>query len=138
MESLFEKLSGHYADGTPVSAVPTQQREIKSIQDHLERLLNTRKGMLIHMPEYGLSDVSGLFRRLPASAEELMVEIQEVITRFEPRLSSIRVSIGEFEPGSSRISFRISAVTTRNGRITIDSSFFPTGRGQVRISGTHG
>ena len=47
-ESLFEKLSNQYADGTPLAAVPRERRHVKSICDHLSRLLNTREGTLAH------------------------------------------------------------------------------------------
>jgi len=46
-EGFFEKLSGRFSDGALISSVPSEKRRLKSIDDHLSRLLNTRKESLV-------------------------------------------------------------------------------------------
>ena len=64
-QALFENLTGHYLDGTPVEAVPATNRGIMSIMDHLNRLFNTREGSLPHLKDYGLPDISEIYRKMP-------------------------------------------------------------------------
>ena len=121
-ESLFEKLSGHFYDGSSISTVSSQNRIAKSISDHLTRLLNTRRGTIPHIPDYGLSDISDIYNRLPNSKLELKDEILNAIQKFEPRLKRVRIEILDFEPADFRIKLKIVA-TIRNGeRIVLQSN----------------
>jgi type VI secretion system protein len=69
--SLFEKLADQYADGTPINVVPPEYRRAKSIADHLWRMFNTRQGSLSHLPDYGLPDITEIYRKLPTSLKDL-------------------------------------------------------------------
>jgi type VI secretion system lysozyme-like protein len=60
-----------------------------SIQAHLHRLFNTRKGSLAHLPDYGIPDLTGVFDEMPRSLHIFMNEIKRAILRYEPRLEAI-------------------------------------------------
>lgn len=62
-----------------------------SIQAHLGKLLNARRGSIAHMPDYGLSDVSELYAELPYSQHYLIEAVTLAITKYEPRLHNITV-----------------------------------------------
>ena len=130
-EGFFEKLTGYYRDGTELSEVPTSRRRSKSILDHLRFLLNTRKGMLIHIPEYGMPDIGEMYRRLPEAAAEMRESVELAIRRFEPRLEHVRVNIVDFDPGIGHVGFRVSAVIAGGARLVMETRFFPDGRGAV-------
>jgi type VI secretion system protein len=134
-EGLLEMLTGAYLDGTPVEGVPRQARRIRSVADQIQRILETRKGMLVHMPDFGMSDIGDLFRRLPGSASEIRSEMETLIRRFEPRMEHVRVEFEEFDPAFARVKFRISGSLIGIGRVQFQSSFFPNGRGEVRPTG---
>lgn len=134
-EGLLEKLTATYLDGTPTRAVPSTVRRQRSIAEHIQRLLETRKGMLVHMPDFGMPDIGDLFRRLPGSANEIQSEMEGLIRKYEPRMEQIRVQFVEFEPAHARIRFRISGTMKGSGRVQFESSFFPNGRGLVRQTG---
>lgn len=134
-EGLLEKLTGSFMDGTPVRAVPSTVRRQRSIAEHIQRLLETRKGMLVHMPDFGMPDIGDLFRRLPGSATEIQSEMETLIRTYEPRMENVRVQFVEFEPAHARVRFRISGSLKGAGRVQFESSFFPNGRGLVRATG---
>lgn len=131
-EGLLEKLAGAFADGTPLRQVPADSRRRRSVVDHLHRLLETRKGMLVHMPDFGMPDVADLYRRLPASAGEFQAEVETMIRNHEPRLEEVRVQLAEFDAMRARIRFRISGNLAGGGSIEFETAFYPTGRALVR------
>ena len=130
-ESLFEKLSNQFADGTPLTAIAQEKRCIKSICDHLSRLLNTRQNTLAHMPDYGLPDIAQVYRSLPGSFEELKDNIVRVVEKYEPRLERIRVNAMPFNPLDFRIVFEISAYIKNGQRIYFNTTFASSGEASV-------
>jgi type VI secretion system lysozyme-like protein len=130
-ESLFEKISQHYADGTPLNSVPQEVRLVKSISDHVKRLLNTRKGTVPHMPDYGLTDVSEIYSNLPGSIEQLQREMTALIKKYEPRLEKIGVEVLPFDPYSFKIDFNIHGVIKGGQRVFLTTAF--SANGQVSV-----
>ena len=126
--SFFEKISGYYSDGTPLHSVPESEQITKSIRDHLIRLLNTRKGSLPHLYDYGLSDMADIYTRLPNSRQELKNEILATIKKYEPRLKYTRVDVLDFRPLDLRIKLRIVGVINQNDKIVLESSVLPNGK----------
>jgi len=131
-ESLFEKLADQYADGTPVSAVPAEYRRAKSIADHLWRMFNTRQGSIPHLDDYGLPDISEIYRKLPSSLKELETTILNLINKYEPRLERVRIRPLPTLPHEFRLSFELAAVVRGGERISFQTSFTTTGETSVQ------
>lgn len=131
-ESLFEKLADQYADGTAISAVPQAYRRAKSIADHLWRMFNTRQGALPHLPDYGLPDISEIYRKLPASLKEMETTILALVSKYEPRLDRVRIRPLPTVPNEFRLSFELSANVKGGDRISFQTSFTSTGETQVQ------
>lgn len=88
----------------------TQQScEKQLICQHLSRLLSTRKGSLVHVPEYGLPDVLSVFRYLPYSLQAFSEAIHDAIALFEPRLSQLEVRCLARSTLKGRLCFKINA-----------------------------
>ena len=66
-----------------------------SIRNNLKVLLNSRRGSLPHLPEYGLPDLSVVYRNFPDSLEMIRQAIAETIRLYEPRLSHVKVRLVE-------------------------------------------
>lgn len=90
--TIFEVLSGEYHDGTKLGAVNSDISDAYSIVSHLSRLLNARQGVLQHLPDYGLPDITEIYQGLPYSLDGLLANITELITKYEPRLHQIEVT----------------------------------------------
>jgi type VI secretion system protein len=131
-ESLFEKLADQYADGTPISAVPKEFRRAKSISDHLWRMFNTRQGSVPHLPDYGLPDISEIYRKLPSSLKELEQTILNLCSKYEPRLDRVRIRPLATGPMEFKLSFELSAAMKGGERISFQTSFSSTGETNVQ------
>jgi type VI secretion system protein len=126
-EGLFEKITGHFADEQAVKDVNPSRRRFKSICDYLNRLLNTRQGSLAHLPDYGMPDLANLYRKLPATMNDLRLEITTLIQKYEPRLKHVQVKPLDFQPLNFKVTFEITAVLTTGEPLKMETSISPTG-----------
>jgi len=107
--SLLERL----ADQKPEAARTTQANEarvVASIQEHLVRMLNTRRGNAPVAPDYGIPDMADLVRAFPESIQSLEQAIRATIEKYEPRLSSVRVKYSGSEDDVFSLHFDVTAV----------------------------
>jgi type VI secretion system protein ImpF len=102
--SIMDRLDGDPSRTDPRFAGGQRLSELKlSVCRDLENLLNTRRRCLESSPEcrelgetlidYGIPDFTGLNMSVPAMREELRLEIERVIRRFEPRLTTVTVTV---------------------------------------------
>lgn len=131
-ESLFEKIADQYADGTPISTVPQEHRRSKSIADHLWRMFNTRQGSVPHLPDYGLPDITDIYRKLPFSLKELELNILALCTKYEPRLERVRIRPLTTTPLDFKLSFELTATVKGGNRISLQTSFTSNGETHVQ------
>jgi type VI secretion system protein len=123
-QGLFESLTGQFLDATPVESVPQKLRRVVSIMDHLDRMFNTRQGSMSHLRDYGLPDVSDIYRRMPEGVDELRGAIKSTVERYEPRLENVRVVQREAEGGDIRLGFIISAQLRGGGGLVRFQTMF--------------
>ena len=90
-QDLFETLTGTFSDGTPIDAVPPGERIIRSIRDNLTRLLTSRAGLLPHLSDYGLPDITEIYHRMPYGIPKLRESMEAAVAEYEPRLKNVRV-----------------------------------------------
>lgn len=89
------------------SAQPRTEHVHESIQRHLQRLLNTRKGESPAFPDYGMPALTDV--DLSTSGEEVRRQLEAALRQYEPRLSGVRVRClepDELEP--LRLRFEVS------------------------------
>lgn len=73
--------------GRPPSSV------YEAIKDHLVVLLNTRRGSIHHLPDFGLPDLADIYKGYPESLHYLGAEIRRTIEKYEPRLIHLKVEL---------------------------------------------
>jgi len=129
---LFEMVTGHFANGAPVDGFEPETQTFLSVQDNIQRILNSRKNGLAHLPDYGLDDLSEIYRHLPSSAHQLRQAIETTLLRYEPRLKSVDIAIGETEPGML-FSFTMTCYLHRRGLVRFGTHFTPDGRTRLRM-----
>jgi type VI secretion system protein len=88
---LFEVFTQEWLDKEPLRKLDRDHATIQSIQDHLSRLLNARRGALSHLPDYGLPDLTAAYGNLAYTIKELQSDIQKCIAKYEPRISDVEV-----------------------------------------------
>ncbi|VAW76154.1 Uncharacterized protein similar to VCA0109 [hydrothermal vent metagenome] len=124
--TIFEILSGQYYDETKLGAVAESEHTAHSIVSHLSRLLNARQGVLRHLPDYGLPDITEVYQGLPYSLDGLLEDITRLILKYEPRLLNVEVvpvSVNDVD-AILRLEIRGS---TEDGKIMKFETFFLSG-----------
>lgn len=81
----------------------------RSVQAHLQRILNTRQGNVPIAGDYGIPDFTDLMSGFPESRRAIERTIRDTIQKFEPRLQGVRVTF--LEPGEDtlNVNFQITA-----------------------------
>lgn len=119
---LYDVLRGRFYDGTPVSAVPEREQRLHSVLSNLNRLFNTRRGALPHLPDYGLPEAAIIYRDAQYPIEELRQNIKEAVERYEPRLRRIRVERQPDGDDHERIAFLITAELEDGQRVRLQTT----------------
>lgn len=119
---LFEVFTQQWLDGTSIHTVSENGVSIRSIQDHLSRLLNARQGVLSHLPDYGLPDIAELYGDLPYTVRSLQKAIAVCIEKFEPRLIDVEIVSLPDDKAKAVLIFEIRA-TLLNGQRTVFETY---------------
>jgi type VI secretion system protein len=121
--SLYDRLSGRFADGRRIEQVSREEQLLQSIISNLTRLFNTRRGSILHLPEYGLPDITDVYRDVPDSIVELQGIIKEVVEKYEPRLRRVRVEHEKTDPFAMRLEFLLSGEMVDGARVGFQTTF---------------
>ena len=130
--TLFEIMTGRYADGTEVPAQVDVGTVSNSIRDHLGRLLNARQGTLKHLPDYGLPDIAQIFHGLPYSVDELVDAIREGILRYEPRLRQVQVRNAPLTKGDAILRLEVIGTLHSGENVLFETVFLSEGQATVK------
>lgn len=82
---------------------------IRSVQEHLQRILNTRIGNVPIADDYGIPDFTNLMSGYYESKQSVERNLRNTIMKYEPRLQRVRVSFLEQEDDRLTLRFQISA-----------------------------
>lgn len=93
---------------------------VVSIREHLQRILNTRRGSVPLDPEFGVPDFTNLAGSFSSgSTREIIDSITRMIERYEPRLKAPKVQVSE--QGSEVLSLSFSL----EGLVQVDEHELP-------------
>lgn len=130
--ALFERITGHFADGSVVNEFSPEDQTFFSVRDNIERILNSRRRSLAHLPDYGLDDLSEIYRHLPSSTHRLRDAIEATLLKYEPRLRAVEIEVSAPEPGMV-ISFTLACHLHREGLVRFDTVFTPDGKTRLKM-----
>jgi type VI secretion system protein len=130
--SLFEKVTGHFANGAAVDDFDAATQTFLSVQDNIQRILNSRRYGLLHLPDYGLDDLTEVYRDLPASRLRLKRVMEHTLFKYEPRLKAIDVEIADAEPGIL-LSFMMTCHLHQSGLVRFGTHFLPDGKTRLTL-----
>jgi type VI secretion system protein len=86
----------------------TEDQKISlSIIENLRMILTTRRGSVLHLPDFGVSDILQIYLASDNPIESLKQEIKQVILKYEPRISEVQIQNSEFDQKSLRASLKI-------------------------------
>ena len=130
-QGLFESLTGHFLDDTPIDAVPMKNRRVISLMDHLNRMFNTREGSLTHLKDYGLPDISEIYRKMPHGIAELQEAIKRAVEKYEPRMQRVKVLPKDAEGDKFKLMFIISGELKGGGMVRFQTTFTSMGNSSI-------
>lgn len=128
---LLERIR-HFADDQGRSHELDSSVLMASVLSHLRRLLNTKQGSVPIAEDYGLAELTempGAFS--PDNLTEIEDKVREVIGRYEPRLTNIRVSFSKKQDDSLSLRFEIGGqinTEDRNLPVLFESVVEPSGK----------
>ena len=82
------------------------------------------------LPDYGLGDLSKIYRHMPASAHTLRREIEGTLLKYEPRLKSIDIAPVDPEDGML-LSFTMTCELHQGGLVRYGTYFTPEGQARL-------
>lgn len=88
---------------------------IRSVQEHLQRILNTRQGNVPIAEDYGIPDFTDMMSGFYESKQSVERSIRNTIMKYEPRLQGVRVAFIEQEEDKLTLRFQISAQLALKG-----------------------
>jgi type VI secretion system protein len=97
----------------------------------LTRIFNTRTGSIPHLKDYGLPDISEIYRKMPEGIEELKKAVKKTIEKYEPRLKNIRVVRLEDDFKGARLVFILSGELKKGGLLRLQTTFTTTGNSTI-------
>lgn len=108
-----------------------QANEQQSVCNHLNELLNARRGVLKHLSDYGLPDVEDIYEGLPYSQHTLASEVKKLIEKYEPRVRYANVVPVEIKEDNCVIRLDIQAFLTNGQSIKLNTRFESGGKADV-------
>lgn len=78
-----------------------------SITAHLRKMLSTRAGSVLMLPDYGLPALDDMHSSPDDSLKRIQRELERTIELYEPRLSRVRVTEIKSPKGTTHLSFTI-------------------------------
>ena len=109
--SLFERLTGQTVG---LLSRPTEDELATSILNHLNKLLQTRQGTVLALPEYGLPDLNDANASFYDSISRIRRHVEKAIIQYEPRLSAVQV-LHDPDPSSPlALRFRILGMMAKD------------------------
>lgn len=121
--SIFDVLSGGFVDGEPLTRVHEDRHRFLSVMSNLNRLFNTRQGSVKHLPDYGLPDISTVYREAPRSIDDLRRSIKTVVQTYEPRLRRVHVEHKDTDEFDMRLVFILTGELSDGRRVQFQTTF---------------
>ena len=104
-------------------------KQVKTTESHRG---SSRHHCVAHVPDYGLGDLSKVYRHLPASSHQFKREIKTTLLAYEPRLKAIDIELHDTEPGML-LSFTMTCHLHQLGLVRYGTHFMPDGRTRLKL-----
>ncbi len=131
--SLYDSLFGYFHSGMAINEIDERMQTIISVMDNIERILNSRAGVVKHIPDYGLPDMSMIYQALPSSAYDLMHAMKNALIKYEPRLSDVEIALLKNED-KMVLSYELICHFKEGGLVKYGTYFTPDGKAHMDFS----
>lgn len=105
------------------------------IISHLINLLNTKQGSIAHMPDFGLPDLTEVYKGIPSSIAGFRQAMLETINKYEPRLKNVNILDVRDKNITSVLKFIIFAELDNGENVGFTTDFLSEGRALIEFNG---
>ncbi len=106
--SLLERLA-HPKSGATRTLTLNSQEMVRSVVDHLRKMLNTKQNHAPAHMDYGIPDPSDVAHAFPDAIGTMQKSIRACIEKYEPRLTAVNVVHVQSEQDVLTLRFQITA-----------------------------
>jgi type VI secretion system protein len=126
-----------FMDKNPSRRVTEDPKQmIHSIQEHLQRILNTHMGSVPIADDFGVPDFTNFMSAFPDSQRGIQRSLRQTIQKYEPRLQGVRVGFFPREDDPLSISFHITArLVLESHKDPVSFESLVDSDGRIRIKG---
>jgi type VI secretion system protein len=132
---LLERIAA-WGDGEERTNRTQVEILVRSVVDHLRRLLNTRQGSVLLDPKFGVPDFTNLAGGLTAgSVSDVEEEIRRMVLKYEPRIKSPKVTVSRESTDVLSIQFGLQGRLEVDGReipLQLSTTIGANGKVQIR------
>lgn len=121
--SILEKITLNFSGDIHFDSLDPKERYIFSVMNNIERILNTRRGSVKHIPDYGLPDLSVIYRHLPSSLSLLQKYITFTVLKYEPRVQALQIQMVENKSTDFVIVYELLCQLKEVGYIRFSTTF---------------
>jgi type VI secretion system protein len=107
-QSLLERIDSGEKSGQQTLDIDWDSTA-QSVLTHLRKMFNTRQDSAPAFPDYGMPDFNDVVSRFPHAIIEIRRAIRECLSKYEPRLTSVRVQYLPDEENPLLLKFEITA-----------------------------
>ena len=133
-ERLLERLRTMAQDPTRRGSQDTE-RLVRSILNHVQKVLNTRQGSVPLSEDFGMPDITYLTSQLGSEApREIGQTIKQAIQKYEPRLMGVKVNFTTEDKGILTMRFQVTARLAANADVPVSFATIISGDGQISVS----
>lgn len=134
--SLYDLLVGSFVsrgdepgevDASYFSRMTEDQKLRNSIVENLKMVLQTRRGSVRHLPDFGIPDIRQIYFD-EGTIDSVPEQIRDTILKYEPRLTKVNVRKKDFDERNLKVSLEISAeIKEVPGKEVLFTEFSTTG-----------
>lgn len=111
------------------------QLKANKITSHLINLLNTRQGSVAHMPDFGLPDLTEVYKGIPSSIAAFKQAMLNTINKYEPRLKNVEIIESRDKTSLSTVlKFKLVAELDNGNKISFTTDFLSEGRALIEFN----
>jgi type VI secretion system protein len=134
--SLYDLLVGSFVsrgdepgevDASYFNRMTEDQKLRNSIVENLKMVLQTRRGSVKHLPDFGIPDIRQIYFD-EGTIDSVPNQIRDTILKYEPRLTQVKVRKKDFDERNLKVSLEISAqIKEVPGKEVLFTEFSTTG-----------
>jgi len=130
---FIESFTGYTVDGIATREMPEQIRLVYSIKNHLQQLINVRKGSRALFPDMGIETIPDIFTSIPPWIKSFDTSLKEMFLKYDPRLEAVYTYNWHINKKKLLLLCRLVVVVRGGKPVRFEVTFGGIGNGSVSL-----